>query len=379
METFYEVLTAANLRGLSAFSKTFEDVQKIKAVLAKGRADTLEEFAMLISPAALPLLEDMARLSASVTARHFGKTIRLFAPLYLSNDCVNNCKYCGFARRNDFLRRTLNADEISREVDAIHAMGFRNILLVASENPRLVPPEYIENAIKASLKKMPSVSIEIAPSSVEDYARYAAAGCEGLTVFQETYDEEIYPQMHPYGPKANFKWRLLTPERGALGGMRKLGLGPLLGLNDWCFEILACALHAKFLFKRAWRCQTSISLPRMRPSEGHFAPAAGCVPCDRELVQIMCALRIFLPRLAIVVSTRESAHLRDGLMGLGVTQMSAASITSPGGYAEHDESGEQFCIDDNRSAAQFAAAIRAKGFDCVWKDFDTSLSKGYEG
>ncbi len=374
MDGFYSLLSGSDLGGLSVFSQSFAGRAAIRALIAKGSADSLEELAMLLSPAASEFLEDMARISSRVSQKYFGKTIRMFAPLYLSNVCVNNCAYCGFARRHEIARKTLNAEEISAEIDAIYAMGFRSILLVASENPRLVPPEYIEEAVKISLKKMPSVSVEIAPSSAEDYARYVRAGCEGLTVFQETYSEKLYPSLHPSGPKADFRYRLETPERGSAGGMRKLGLGPLLGLNDWRFEILACALHAKFLCKNAWRSQISVSLPRMRPAEGDFKVLSENVPTDKELVQILCALRMFLPRLALVVSTRESRRLRDGLIGLGVTHMSAASITSPGGYSEKTEAGEQFEIDDGRSAAEFSAAVKARGYDCVWKDFDSSLA-----
>ena len=217
------------------------------------------------------------------------------------------------------------------------------------------------------------MSIEIAPSRVEDYKKYVDAGCEGLTVFQETYDEKVYPTLHPSGPKSVFSWRLATPERGARAGMRKLGLGPLLGVNNWYFEVLAVALHAQFLFKRAWRSQISISLPRMRPAASGYIPKPENIPNDRQLVQITCALRIFLSRLAIVVSTRESRKMRDGLMRLGVTQMSAFSSTKPGGYADRVESGEQFHIDDGRTPQEFAEALRKMGIEPVWKDFDTAL------
>ena len=266
-ETFLEELRSRDLHSLAAESAQADEA-RVCSVLAKGRADTLEEFAALISPAAEKFLEPMARISSATTQKYFGRTMRLFAPLYLSNECVNNCVYCGFARRHSIERRTLSLEEIEREIDAIYKLGFRNVLLVAAEHPKLVSSGYMEDAIKISLKKMPSVSIEIGPSRVEDYKKYVEAGCEGLTVFQETYDEKVYPALHPSGPKSVFEWRLATPERGAQAGMRKLGLGPLLGVNNWRFEILAVALHAKFLMKRAWKSQISISLPRMRPSEG---------------------------------------------------------------------------------------------------------------
>jgi len=373
-DTFLEQLRGANLHALAESSKGFgRDLAE--AVLERGCADTIEEFAALISPAAEPLLERMASLSAQITQRHFGRNMRLFAPLYLSNECVNNCVYCGFAHRHSIERRTLSLGEVSREIDAIHKLGFRNVLLVAAENPKLVSSGYIAEVIEAALKKIPSVSVEIAPSRVEDYKKYVDSGCEGLTVFQETYDEKVYPTLHPSGPKSVFTWRLATPERGAQAGMKKLGLGPLLGVNEWRFEVLAVALHAKFLTHKAWKSQISVSLPRMRPAASGYIPLPQNIPTDRQLVQITCALRIFLNRLAIVVSTRESRKLRDGLMGLGVTQMSAFSSTKPGGYADREESGEQFHIDDGRTPEEFCKAVRARGLDPVWKDYDSSFVK----
>ncbi len=371
---FLSLLRESNLHSLAAEVKASASIRAVKRVLEKGSADSVGEFALLISPAAAPYLEEMAAVSAALTSRYFGKTMRLFAPLYLSNECVNNCVYCGFARRHSVERKTLTRAEIAREVDAVYNLGFRNLLLVAAENPKLVSSGYVEEALKTALEKIPSVSVEIAPSRVEDYKRYVSAGCEGLTVFQETYDERVYPSLHPSGPKSVFEWRLGTPERGADAGMKKLGLGPLLGVNDWYFEILAVALHAKFLMKRAWRSQISVSLPRMRPAAGGYVPRAENIPTDRQLVQIVCALRMYLNSLAIVVSTRESGKLRDGLMGLGVTQMSAFSSTRPGGYADRDDGGEQFRIDDARTPKEFEAAVRAAGLDPVWKDYDSSLA-----
>lgn len=369
-DTFLEELRSRDLHELSAACRKTSS-RDVELILRRGCANSLEEFAALISPAAEAYIEPMARLSAAITRKYFGRTMRMFAPLYVSNECVNNCAYCGFAYRHAIERRTLTLDEVRREVDAIYNLGFRNILLVAAENPKLVSSGYMADVIDIAIKKMPSVSIEIAPSRVVDYKKYVDAGCEGLTVFQETYDEKVYPTLHPSGPKSVFWWRLGTPERGAEAGMRKLGLGPLLGVNEWRFEILAVALHAKYLMHKAWKSQISISLPRMRPAASGYVPLPENIPNDRELVQVTCALRIFLGRLAIVVSTRESRKLRDGLMGLGVTQMSAFSSTKPGGYADREESGEQFHIDDGRTPQEFAQALRQHGLDPVWKDFFT--------
>ena len=371
-DTFLEELRSWDLHALAKESLKATEADVVR-ILRAGKATTLEEFAVLISPSATPYIEQMAQLSSAITRKYFGRTMRLFAPLYVSNECVNNCVYCGFANRHKIERRTLTLDEVRREVDAVYNLGFRNLLIVAAENPKLVSSGYIADVIDIAIKKMPSVSIEIAPSRVEDYKKYVEAGCEGLTVFQETYDEKVYPTLHPSGPKSVFSWRLATPGRGAEAGMRKLGLGPLLGVNEWRFEILATALHAKYLFHKAWRTQVSISLPRMRPAKSGYVPLPQNIPTDRELVQTTCALRIFLSRLAIVVSTRESRKLRDGMMTLGVTQMSAFSSTKPGGYADREESGEQFHIDDGRTPQEFSEALKAKGLDPVWKDFDTSF------
>ena len=373
-ETFLEELRSTDIKELSQYSAN-APIDDARRILARGFARNVEEFAALISPNARPLLEDMARMSADITKKYFGMNIRMFAPLYVSNQCVNNCVYCGFAIRNSIKRQTLTFEEVEAEIEAIYNLGFRNVLLVASENPKLVSSGYMDECIKIARKKMPSVSIEIAPSSVEDYARYVASGCEGLTVFQETYDEELYPILHPSGPKRNFEWRLATPERGVEAGMRVVGLGAPLGIGNWRNDIIATALHAQYLTKKAWKTKISVSLPRMRPSAGHFKVLPENIPTDRDIVQIMCALRIFLSRLSIVVSTRESRKFRDGIMGLGVTQMSAFSSTRPGGYSHKNEDGEQFHIDDTRTPAQFAEALKAKGICPVWKDFDSAFAK----
>ena len=364
-----------------AFAKRLAEISKsatladVKRALAKPRATSIEDFAVMISPSADACLEQMAQRSHLLTERNFGRTMRMFVPLYVSNVCVNNCLYCGFAKRNHIERKTLTLDEVRAEVDATYAMGFRSILLVAGESPKLVNLGYMDECIKIAAKKFASISVEIAPSPVAVYKRFVEEGCEGLTVFQETYDPDVYKVMHPSGPKANYAWRLDTPSRAAEAGMRNLGLGPLFGLNDWYFEIIACAMHAKYLYKNYYRARVGISLPRMRPAESGFVAKESCVPNDRELVKIVCALRICMEHLTITLSTREPRYLRDGLVGLGVTQMSAASSTKPGGYAEPETAGGQFDINDDRSVEEFSKMLVSKGYEPVWKDFDISLTK----
>ena len=370
---FFEEFNQHEARRLAEFSKS-AGAADVERALSKSGRKSLEDFAALISPAAGAYLEDMAQISARLTERNFGKAIRMFVPLYVSNVCVNNCRYCGFAKRNNIERKTLTLDEVAAEVDATYNMGFRSILLVAGESPKLVNLGYMDECIKIAAKKFASISVEIAPSPVAVYKSFVKNGCEGLTVFQETYDSEVYKYMHPSGPKANFKWRLGTPERALEAGMRVAGLGALFGLNDWYFEIIACAMHASFLYKNFYKARVGISLPRMRPAASGFQPKAGCVPSDAELVKIICALRIMFEHLTITVSTREPRYLRDGLVGLGATQMSAASSTRPGGYAEKETAEGQFDIDDDRTVAEFSKMIASKGYEPVWKDFDLSFT-----
>jgi 2-iminoacetate synthase len=361
----------------------------------------LDDFASLLSPAACELLEPMARRSQAVTRRRFGNVMRLFAPLYLSNECVNNCKYCGFSRNNPILRVTLSVEETRREAKALQAEGFRNILLVAGEHPKFVSRRYLVDCITALHGEFPSVSLEIGPMETEDYRSLVEAGADCLVVFQETYNRAIYGEMHTSGPKRNFEWRLETPERAYAAGFRRLGIGALYGLSDWRSEAICLAAHAEYLLRHCWKAQLTISLPRLRPCAGEFQPVTHI--SERDIAQLVCALRLFLPDVGIVLSTRERAEFRDGLFPLGITMISAGSHTEPGGYTgagrehlHHTERGRvvalatparekqaqdggtsatgQFEIADTRSSAQVAAMLRRLGYEPVWKDWDASLS-----
>lgn len=343
----------------------------------------------------------MARRSQAVTRRRFGNVMRLFAPLYLSNECVNNCKYCGFSRNNPILRVTLSVEETRREAKALQAEGFRNILLVAGEHPKFVSRRYLVDCITALHGEFPSVSLEIGPMETEDYRSLVEAGADCLVVFQETYNRAIYGEMHTSGPKRNFEWRLETPERAYAAGFRRLGIGALYGLSDWRSEAICLAAHAEYLLRHCWKAQLTISLPRLRPCAGEFQPVTHI--SERDIAQLVCALRLFLPDVGIVLSTRERAEFRDGLFPLGITMISAGSHTEPGGYTgagrehlHHTERGRvvalatparekqaqdggtsatgQFEIADTRSSAQVAAMLRRLGYEPVWKDWDASLS-----
>jgi len=373
----------------------------VRESLSKSRL-SLADFANLISPAASELLEHMGRRSHAMTKQRFGKVIRLFAPLYLSNECVNNCSYCGFSRDNPILRVTLSLDEVRQEARELKKQGFRNILLVAGEHPKFVSNNYLRDCIAALHADWPGISLEVGPMETADYLPFVAAGADGLVVYQETYDRKVYADMHTAGPKRNFDWRLETPERAYAAGFRRLGISPLYGLADWRYEAICAAAHADYLLRNCWKAALTISTVRLRPCAGEFQPLTHIT--DRELAQLICAIRLMFPDVGIVLSTRETAKLRDGLVPLGVTLMSAGSHTEPGGYtgAGKDNlhqtvrgkivelaSGSsewapqpnratnatgQFNIADERSAGEVAELIRKLGYEPVWKDWDAALT-----
>src|SRR5881396_1705589 len=275
-------------------------------------------------------LEAMAQTSRALTLQNFGRTMRLFAPLYLSNECINNCQYCGFSRDNPILRVTLDVNEVVAEAQHLARQGFRQILLVAGEHPKFVSPDYLAECVLALVPDFSSISIEVGPMKTEDYMPIVEAGAEGLVVYQETYNRGVYAEMHTAGPKRDFNFRLDCAERGYAAGFRRLGIGALIGLSRWQDEAIALAAHLEHLFKYCWQAQITVSVPRLRPAAGGFRPLFAI--SDREVVQLVCALRMTFPQLGIVLSTRERASLRDSLALIGVTMMSAGSHTEPGGY-----------------------------------------------
>ena len=372
-----------------------------REALGKTRL-TLADFSGLISPAAGEFLEPLCRRSQSLTRQRFGRVIRLFAPLYLSNECINNCRYCGFSRDNPILRVTLSVDEVVREARALKKQGFRNLLLVAGEHPKFVSNGYLAECVRALHEEVPGLSLEVGPMKTEEYRSIVEAGAEGLVVYQETYDRQVYAQMHTAGPKRNFEWRMETPERAYAAGFRRLGIGALFGLGDWRREAISVAAHAAYLLRKCWKAQLTISLPRLRPCAGEFEPLTQM--SDRELAQLICAFRLFLPDVGLVLSTREPAKLRDGLIPLGITLISAGSHTEPGGYTgagrdkiHRTERGRivelasgasewapaserttnatgQFEIADERSAQEISDLLKRLGYEPVWKDWDAALT-----
>ncbi len=345
------------------YSKTAKDVEMALEKKQRG----LEDFMALISPAAAPYLERMALISRQLTQQRFGKTIQLYVPLYLSNECQNICTYCGFSYDNPLKRKTLSGAEILQEVNAIREMGYEHVLLVTGEASQTVGLEYFMKVMPLIRRHFSQISMEVQPMDQEDYEQLIPLGLHSVLVYQETYHEEDYRKHHPKGKKSRFSYRLETPDRLGLAGIHKIGLGVLIGLEDWRTDSFFTALHLDYLQRTYWQTRYSISFPRLRPFSGGLAPKVDMK--DRELVQLICAYRLFNEDVELSLSTRESEKFRDHLVQLGITTMSAGSKTNPGGYAVDPQSLEQFEISDERSAATIAAMIREQGYEPVWKDW----------
>ena len=327
----------------SIYAKTSDDVV---AALAKPNK-TLEDFKAMISPAAKTYIEEMAQLSNRITQRRFGKTIQLYVPLYLSNECTNSCVYCGFRHENETQRITLNEEQVMREIEVIKAMGYEHILLVTGEHLKRNGFDYLQKMIRLIKPHFAQISLEVAPLEVEEYKGLVAEGLHSVYVYQETYHTERYPIYHPRGKKANMQYRLETADRLGEAGVRKVGLGALLGLEDWRTDTFFTALHIDYLEKKWWRTKYSVSFPRIRPFAGSYKPNS--IITDSDLLQLICAYRIFNEEIEISLSTREQAKFRDNMMKLGVTSMSAGSKTEPGGYTQGNKELEQFSVCDDRS------------------------------
>ncbi len=338
----------------------------VAASLARSRPG-LDDLAVLLSPAAAGDLEALAAAAHRRTVARFGRVVRLFAPLYLSNECVSTCTYCGFSAGNDVARRTLTPVQARDEARALTARGLRQVLLVAGEHARIISPRYLAECLRVLAPEVPSLAVEVQVWDTGEYRDLVAAGCEGLVAYQETYHPGTYGSAHLRGRKRNAAWRLGAPDRAAEAGMRRLGIGALLGLHDdWRYDVLVLAAHARALVRRWWRCEVTVAVPRLRPAAGGFEPARPVE--DRELAQIVCALRLALPDVGITLSTREPPRLRDGLVALGITHMSAGSSTEPGGYLAPGSAEPQFAVSDERSPAEVAAAVAQAGYDPVWMD-----------
>lgn len=355
-------------------ARTEADVEAALRAACPGGID-LNHFMSLLSPAAQCCLEEMAQYAHLVTSQRFGKTVSLFAPLYVSNFCSNSCAYCGFNSKNPIRRLALSPEQVRDEGEFIHRLGFRNLLLVSGEEPKVASLDYFTQIIGLLRPLFPSIAVEIYPMSAEQYRALIACGVDGLTVFQETYSEELYRRFHLGGKKRNYQWRLETPDRGGEAGFRRIGLGALLGLGNWRVEGFYIGLHTKYLMRKFWKSQVCISFPRLRPAAGSFQPPYPV--SDLDFVQLVTALRLFLPDTGFTLSTREPADFRDHLIPLGITSMSAGSKTDPGGYTHPQGNGAeaQFEIADHRDPETVAEVIRQKGYEPVWKDWDEAFLK----
>lgn len=346
-------------------AKTAADVER--ALGARRRS--VDDFMALISPAAAPYLEQMAQLSRSLTEQRFGNTVSMYIPMYITNSCTNSCVYCGFNRHNSFQRVILTPEQIEAECRAIRRMApFENLLLVTGENPRAAGTEYIEQALRVCRPYFNNLTIEVMPLSMEDYERLTRSGLNGVVCFQETYHRERYKIYHPAGMKSNFEWRVNGYDRMGAAGVHKIGLGVLIGLEDWRTDVAMMALHLQYLRRHYWRTRYSVNFPRMRPSESGFRP--NVVMTDRELAQLTFAFRIFDRDIDISFSTRESPAFRNNIATLGATSMSAGSKTEPGGYHTYPQALEQFAVSDERTPHQVEADLRQAGVEVVWKDWD---------
>jgi len=343
---------------------TVDDVRRALSSTICSRDD----FIALMSPAASSMLEEMAQKASQLTLQNFGRTIHLFTPLYLSNFCTNHCVYCGFNAKNKIPRSQLEVDQLDVEAKAIAATGLKHLLILTGEAPAKASPEYLESCMEVLRKYFPSVSIEIYAMTEDEYARMVKAGVDGLTLYQETYDEALYETLHPRGPKKDFRFRLDAPERGCRAGMRVVNIGALLGLGDWRRDALITAMHADYLMEKYSEVDIAVSLPRMRPHVGEFQPQS--IVSDHDMVQFMLALRIYRPRLGITVSTREAPEFRDNILPLGVTKMSAGVSTEVGGHTQNGEKVGQFDISDGRSVDEMCAMLKGHGYQPVFKDWE---------
>ncbi len=348
----------------SIYAKTEQDVI---AALHKDKID-LEDFKALLSPKAEMYLEQMAQKSNELTQKRFGKTIQLYAPLYLSNECNNICTYCGFSIDNKIKRKTLTQEEIVKEVIAIKNKGFDHVLLVTGESNHTVHVDYFVKVMDTIKSYFSNISIEVQPLEEDEYKVLQQKGVYSVLVYQETYHRESYAEYHPKGKKANFNYRLQTPEKIGNAGLHKIGLGVLLGLEDWRTDTFFCALHLFYLKKKYWKTKFSISFPRIRPAEGIIEPKT--IVTDKNLVQLITAYRLLDENIELSLSTRESEKFRNNIIPLGITSMSAESKTNPGGYSVDPNSLEQFAISDERSVQEVAQMISKIGYQPIYKDWE---------
>ena len=329
--------------------------------------------AAMLSSDSSSSLEALAAESRAITLRRFGRTMTLYAPLYLSNYCSSGCVYCGFASDRKTVRHRLEPHETQRELAAMKKLGISDVLLLTGERTTAADFDYLRHSVEITAKTMQRVSVEAFPMSVAEYHALADCGCTGITIYQETYNRERYEALHRWGPKKDFIDRLETPARALEGGIKNVGLGVLLGLSDPVEDALSLYRHLRHLGRTWWRAGMSLSFPRMRPQTGGYEPP---FPVDdHTLARMIFAFRIALPDTELVLSTRESAAYRDGMSSLGITRMSIESRTTVGGYHETEKKEKgQFEIFDDRTAIEFCAALRKQNIEPVFKNWDLAYN-----
>ncbi|MCG8400209.1 MAG: 2-iminoacetate synthase ThiH [Firmicutes bacterium] len=338
----------------------------IRRAMGKNSLTQLDYLALL-SPRAEEFLEEMAQKAHGLTVRHFGRVILLYTPLYLADYCVNSCVYCGFRVQNKLARKKLSPVELEAEARLIAQTGLKHVLILTGESRRHAPVSYIGACVEILKKYFTSIAIEIYPLEEAEYRRLIEAGVDGLTIYQEVYDRETYRRVHPAGPKRDYRYRLAAPERACRAGIRSVNVGALLGLHHWRSEAFFTGLHANYLQNRYPDVEVSMSPPRMRPYPGGSVPPV--TVSDKNLVQYMLAYRLFMPRGGITISTRETPELREHLLRLGATRMSAGSCTAVGGRSGREKSAAQFDISDERDVAAMARVIYGHGYQPVYKDW----------
>lgn len=366
-------------------SYTAQDVRN--ALCHENRS--IEDFAALLSPAAEPFLEEMADKAKQETEKHFGNSVYLFTPIYISNYCENYCIYCGFNCHNRIHRMKLNMEEIEKEMEAIARTGLEEILILTGESRAKSGVKYIGEACKIACKYFRMVGLEVYPMNSDEYAYLRQCGADYVTVFQETYDDARYETLHLAGHKRSFPYRINAQERALMGGMRGVAFAALLGLSDFRKDAFATGLHAYYIQRKYPYAEISFSCPRLRPivtleegetDEEHLAekevapvvePLGGKEVSERELLQIMCAYRLFMPFAGMTISTRERADFRNHVVGMAATKISAGVSTGIGSHSEEvEEQGDnQFEIADSRNVAEVTRAIKEQGLQPVMNDY----------
>lgn len=348
------------------------DRPAVLQALSSAKPDLIDLQALL-SPAAAEFLPQMLARATQLKRQRAGQTLSLFAPLYLSNLCSNECSYCGFSRSVALKRRILSVDEALQEAAAIQALGISQLLLVTGEHERKAGVDYLLQMTAALRPQVAKLMLESQPLAVSDYQQLRAAGIDAVMLYQETYDPQSYARHHTFGNKTDMAGRLDAPARVATAGIAQLGMGVLLGLADWRTDVLLLAQHLRLLQQHWYQLAFSVALPRLKPCAGQVTQQSGV--SDRDYLQLLCALKIFAPELSLSISTRDSPALRDLLLTSIACTASAGSKTQPGGYAVAPESLAQFSIDDERSPAEIAAMLRRSGIQPVWQDWHPLLGR----